>query len=120
MELKTKAIYRDTAEVIIGVLVNETDKHIFLRNPVLLGVTADKGQVNMNFIPHEMVSIEKQPIPLRMLLKTPADVLQYNKDDLLITNLDLKDDIIQQYLKFVNSQIPQTQPNPENNVIKLF
>lgn len=112
------AFYRNTAELIIGILVKKTETHYHVQNPVLLGVSAEGPNISMNFIPHEMINIEKTPVPLRQLLKKHVDIFQYEISSLLAPELELIDNVVENYLKFSNAQVKQS--NPEENIIKLF
>lgn len=137
MEQRIRAIYRDISQLVIGTLVGDNASHIVLKNPVLLGVSAsDQGQISLNFIPMEMLSIERQPISLRNLLSTPLEpIMHFNKANLLIEDVPVAPNILENYVKFSQGQNvaaaptpapgPSTAPTvnqtaPENNIVKLF
>ena len=125
MEQKIRAIYRDISQLVIGTLLGESDTHITLRNPVLLGVSAaDNGQITLNFIPVEMLSIERQPISLRNLLSVPFEpIMKFNKADILIDDVPVATNVLENYAKFSQGQNVVAAPpptQPENNIVKLF
>jgi hypothetical protein len=115
---QTVAILRDFSQPILGVLEEETATHYKLRNPVLLAPRSvnNEGQFNIDQIPVEFLVLEPQIIPLRAILQDQnADiVMSFKKEDNLINDIKLRDNIIQQYLSmpFNKAKTPE--------VIKLF
>lgn len=111
-----KAFLRDLAQVIIGELVEETDEVIRLKKPSLMGVTPQQNNsVSLQFIPMELANMQP-PISFKLFLEKAEDmddaVFTFNKNQILVDNLDLKSDI---YNGYAESHKPKPQiAVPEN------
>lgn len=112
-EPKYRAVLRDVAQLIVGELVSETKDIVTLSRPSLVNVAAGNGSVNLQFIPMELVSLNP-PILIKALVEDdfaedPFEV-SFRKDQLLQTDVKLKDNIIEGY---ANSLKPSTLAVPQ-------
>lgn len=120
MELKVIGILKNISELIVATLVEETDTAVVVKNPAFLGISGQDGQVNINFIPLEMLSISPA-INLRSLLASPTDDIVYTfaKSNVLNANLELAENVIENYKNLTLRQ-PVPQKTEEENIVKLF
>jgi hypothetical protein len=126
MEEKIIGILKNVSELIVATLVEEKDNIIKVKHPAFLGISGQNNQININFIPLEMLSIQPS-VNVRNLLANPTEELIYtfDKNAMLKTDLDLAQNVIENY-KNLTSKSPSVQPqvavnkNPEDNIIKLF
>ena len=94
---------------LIGKLVEDTDTHIIVDNPVILNVNINQQtkQLNVNSYPlffGEFIS-----------KSSPKNVWKFNKSQVVIGDIELEQNIVQQYTAMTSPVIPQ-----EPEVIKLF
>lgn len=107
-ETKTyRAILRDVAQLIVGEVVKETKTTLTLLKPSLLNVQGANGSVNLQFIPLELVSFNP-PLMLKALLADdkaddPFEVT-FIKDQLIQSEVALKEDIFAGYIKSLEPQ----------------
>lgn len=126
MEEKIIGILKNVSELIVATLVEEKDNIIKVKHPAFLGISGQNNQININFIPLEMLSIQPS-VNVRNLLANPTEELIYtfDKNAMLKTDLNLAQNVIENY-KTLTSKSPSIQPqvavdkNPEDNIIKLF
>jgi hypothetical protein len=120
MDIKVIGILKNISELIVATLVNETETSLVVKNPAFLGIGGQDGQVNINFIPIEMLSISP-PVNLRSLLANPTEDILYTfaKDSVLNANLALAANVVENYTNLTLKQAPQT-PSTEENIVKLF
>lgn len=122
MEQKVIGILKNISELIVATLVEETDTAIVVKNPAFLAISGADGQININFIPLEMLSIQP-PINVRSLLANPAEDLIYTfaKSSVLLYNVSLASNVIDNYKSLaVRPQSPAPTPGSDQNVVKLF
>jgi len=94
---------------LIGKLVEETDSHCTVENPVILNVSINQQtkQLNVNSFPLFFGEF---------LSKTdPKNIWKFNKSQIVIGDVTLEPTLIQQYTSMTTPQIPQ-----EPEIIKLF
>lgn len=119
MEEKVIGILKDVSELIVATLIEETDTLIRVKNPAFLGINGKNGQININFIPVEMLSIDP-PVNIRNLIANPtADIIfTFAKDRVLKYDFELAQNVIENYRHLTSpKQAPQ---KPEDNIVKLF
>jgi hypothetical protein len=122
-------LYKDISQLIVGILVKETETHYVLRRALLCSVDKDKnGQgVVPNFFPVTLLTVDP-PFHAMSFFKTPNIDFEtwYKKEDLLNPEIqELNDQIVGVYRQnFVGSAPPSVPPqqsaSPNDNVIKLF
>lgn len=115
---KYKAVLRDVAQVVVGVLVSETKTKITLDKPAIVNVNAQGQAINLQFIPMELVSLNP-PISVRSLCDTDGSAnsttMTFDKSLLLMDDVSLKQDIFDGYEQSINpSSI--INPNPSGLV----
>jgi hypothetical protein len=127
MEEKVIGILKNVSELIVATLVEETDSVIKVKNPAFLGISGQNNQININFIPLEMLSLQPS-VNVRNLLANQTEELIYtfDKNSLLHSGLDLAQNVIDNYKNLTNgksdapSQTPVSNKSAEDNIIKLF
>lgn len=124
---KIIGILKDISQLVIGDVVTENNTHVTIKDAVLLGISPKGSQLNISFIPLDLLTLE--PVfGIKNLLKDPTQELQYtfNKKDVLQANIELNDNVIENYKKATAKQpsfmIPETtqELTPEDNIVKLF
>lgn len=124
MEEKVIGILKNVSELIVATLVEETKTVVKVKNPAFLGISGQNNQVNINFIPLEMLSLQPS-VNVRNLLADPGKELHYtfDKSSVLKWDLELADNVINNYKNLTTKQ-PTPAPQPSNTeetpVIKLF
>jgi hypothetical protein len=120
MEQKVIGILKSISELVVATLVEETKSTIVVKNPAFLAIGGQDGQININFIPLEMLSINP-PINVRSLLANPAEDILYtfSKSSVLKYDLELAQNVVDNYKALAIRQQPQVQA-PEENIVKLF
>lgn len=94
---------------LIGKLVEETDTHYSIENPVILNVSINQQtkQLNVNSFPLFFGEF---------LSKTePKNIWKFNKTQIVVGDVVLEPTLIQQYNGMTTPQVPQ-----EPEIIKLF
>lgn len=115
---KYRAVLRDVAQVVVGVLVSETKTKITLDKPAIVNVNAQGQAINLQFIPMELVSLNP-PISVRSLCDNDGEsnstTMTFDKALLLMDEVPLKQDIFDGYEQSINpSSI--VNPNPSGLV----
>lgn len=120
MENKVIGILKNISELIVASLVEETETSVVVKNPAFLGIGGQDGQVNINFIPIELLSISP-PVNVRSLLATPTEDLLYTfyKANVLKYDLELADNVVENYKNLTLRQNAPTSSS-EENIVKLF
>jgi len=123
MEEKIVGILKNISELLVVDVVSEDEKVIVVKNPAFLGINGVNGQININFIPVEMLSLAPA-VNIRNLLADPTvDILYtFEKSSLLLYDLKLSQNVVDNY-KAINNKV-QLQPvapvaSPDN-IVKLF
>jgi hypothetical protein len=128
MEQKVIGILKNISELLVAILVEENDTAIKIKAPAFLGISGQNNQVNINFIPIEMLSIQPA-VNIRNLLQNPQEdiIYTFEKSSLLKYDLQLAENVISNYLNLVNSvntnnntKQSDQSVKPEDNIIKLF
>jgi len=120
-------IYKDISQLIIGILVEETDEKVVLRRALLVSVEKEKtgNSVVPNFFPVTLLTLDP-PFHLMGFLKEQSIDFPttYWKKNLLNPNiLELNDQVKNVYNQnFVGlpPTVNPSPPSPEDNIIKLF
>lgn len=127
MENKIIGILKDIGNFLIGEVVEETDTTLVLKDLALLGITANGPQINIQFIPADLLSMQP-PVGLKNLVKDPTMAFEakFKKENLLFYNLELNNEVISNYKSFTGKSANLIQAQhvtpltPDNNVVKLF
>lgn len=123
MEQKVVGILKNISELLVAVLVEENETVIKVKNPAFIGISGQNNQVNINFIPIEMLSIQP-PVNIRnFLADSQQDIIYtFDKNSLIKYDFVLAENVVSNYLNLVNStNKPQEQSGkPEDNIVKLF
>ena len=122
MEEKVIGILKNVSELIVATLVEETDTTVKVKNPAFLGISGQNNQININFIPLEMLSLQPS-VNVRNLLANPAEELVYSfdKNSVLKSDLILAQNVIDNYKNLTNGkQSPTPAKSAEDNIVKLF
>jgi hypothetical protein len=122
MEEKIVGILKNISELLVVTVVSEDEKVIVVKNPAFLGINGVNGQININFIPVEMLSLAPA-INIRNLLADPTVEILYTfeKSALLHYNLELSKNVVDNYKAINNkSQAPAPAPEKTDNIVKLF
>lgn len=124
-------IVKEVGQFFIGKLVKEDDKAIVMSNVSMLAISVNGSQVNIQFIPIDLLSINP-PIGVKNLVKDPTVLYEttFRKDSLLFSKLDLSDSVIQNYNAFLTNATPlvtaaetgtpSVEGTPDDNIVKLF
>jgi hypothetical protein len=125
MEEKIIGILKNISELLVATVVSEDDTTIVVKDVAFLGIGGQNGQVNINFIPIEMLSLQP-PVNIRNLLANPTQDLHVpiNKASVLFWNLELSDNVVTNYKQLTNKS-PIITPDksivkPDDNIVKLF
>jgi hypothetical protein len=122
MEEKVIGILKNVSELIVATLVEETDTAVKVKNPAFLGIAGQNNQININFIPLEMLSLQPS-VNVRNLLANPAEELIYtfDKNSVLKSDLVLAQNVIDNYKNLTTAKpAPTTAKTAEENVVKLY
>jgi hypothetical protein len=127
MEEKVIGILKNVSELIVATLVEETDTTVKVKNPAFLGISGQNNQININFIPLEMLSLQPS-VNVRNLLANPTEELVYtfDKNSVLKSDLILAQNVIDNYNNLTSGkssaqpQTPATNKSAEENIVKLF
>lgn len=123
MSEKVIGLLKDISELIVATLVEETETTIVVKNPAFLGISGQNGQININFIPVEMLSLQPA-VNIRNLLADPTEALLYtfDKRSLLQYNLNLAKNVVDNYSALtVKPPVTTATPAPtDEKVVKLF
>lgn len=122
MEEKVIGILKNVSELIVATLVEETDTTVKVKNPAFLGISGQNNQININFIPLEMLSLQPS-VNIRNLLANPTEELVYSfdKNSVLKADLTLAQNVIDNYKNLTNGkQAPTPAKSAEDNIVKLF
>ncbi len=119
-------IFRDIGQLIVATLVERGEGKVVVKDPALIGISGQGGQINIQFIPLGVLS--PQPVvQVSNLLKNPTEELKYTfyEDKVLKLEVELGDQVIENYRKTFNkttiitpdrSVVPATQ----GDIVKLF
>lgn len=124
MEEKVIGIIRNISELIVGVVVSETEDKVVLKDATFLVVAnADaSGKPNINFVPLEMISMQP-PINVRSFVKDSSKSLEFTfyKSALINSDVELNAEIVNHYNMLVRKIQPATNTLPrEKEIVKLF
>ena len=122
MEEKIVGILKNISELLVVAVVSEDEKVIVVKNPAFLGINGVNGQININFIPVEMLSLAPA-VNIRNLLADPTVEILYTfeKSALLHYNLELSKNVVDNYKAINNkSQAPVPALEKTDNIVKLF
>jgi hypothetical protein len=122
MEEKIVGILKNISELLVVTVVSEDEKVIVVRNPAFLGINGVNGQININFIPVEMLSLAPA-VNIRNLLADPnVDILYtLEKSALLHYDLELSKNVVDNYKAISNKvPLPASAPEKTDNIVKLF
>jgi len=131
MSEKITGIVKEIGQFIVGEVVKEDDNIIVLKNPSMLGISANGAQVNIQFIPVDLLSMQP-PIGIKNLIKDPnvEFSVSFKKENLLFHGLELSDTVINNYKTFTEGNNNALPPNvlnttnatqsPDENIVKLF
>lgn len=128
MEEKVIGILRNISELLVATLVEETDQYVKVKNPAFLGIGGQNNQININFIPVEMLSLQPS-VNVRNLLANPTEELIYTfyKSTVLIPVLELAQNVKDNYLSLtkpsgapVSTPVIEAAKTAEDNIVKLF
>lgn len=122
MEEKVIGILKNVSELIVATLVEETDTTVKVKNPAFLGIAGQNNQININFIPLEMLSLQPS-VNVRNLLANPTEELIYSfdKNSVLKSDLVLAQNVIDNYKNLtVAKPAPAPAKTAEENVVKLY
>ena len=121
MEEKVVGILKNISELLVVTVVSEDEKVIVVRNPAFLGINGVNGQININFIPVEMLSLAPA-VNIRNLLADPTVDILYTleKSTLLHYDLELSKNVVDNY-KAINTKVQlPSAPEKQDNIVKLF
>lgn len=121
MDEKVIGLLKNISELIVATLVEETDTTLVVKHPAFLGIGGQNGQININFIPVEMLSLN--PVfSIKNILADPSEVLLYSfdKNSLLQYNLQLAKNVIDNYVSLTSKPQPVPASKQADDVIKLF
>jgi len=125
MEEKIIGILKDVSEFFVATLIDETKTTIRIKNPAFLGIGGQDGQVNINFIPVEMLSLNP-PVNIRNLLEDPTEetVFELAKSSVWKYDYKLSDKVTENYRQLTNKSAIITPDKsivkPDDNIVKLF
>lgn len=121
MEEKIIGILKSISELLVATLVEETDQVVRVKDVAFLGISGANGQISINFIPIEMLSLQP-PVNIRNLLANPTQTLVYtfDKNSVLIPSLELGDNVITNYKQLLNKPVEGVVGQPSKDVVKLF
>lgn len=124
MNEKVIGLLKNISELIVATLVEETNSTIVVKNPAFLGISGQNGQINVNFIPVEMLSLTPA-VNIRNLLANPTEELLYTfeKNSLLQYNLKLAANVVENYNALTTKPVSPAPTAPaatHDNVVKLF
>lgn len=123
MEEKVIGILKNVSELIVATLIEETSDFVKVKNPAFLGISGQNGQINVNFIPIEMLSLQPA-VNVRNLMADPTEELTYtfNKNSVLKYDLNLAKNVVDNYVALTsgNGQASVEKTPTEDNIVKLF
>ena len=124
VEPKVIGLLKNISELIVATLVEETDTLLKVKNPAFLGINGQNGQININFIPVEMLSLQPT-VNLRNLLANPVEdlIFTFEKNNLLLHSIQLAKNVVDNYLALTVAKpaSPTDVKSPaESNTVKLF
>lgn len=127
--MSVRAILKNAGELLIGEVVNECDELIeFVDLSFVVLGKAEGNQMGIQFVPADIISMNP-PLSLKAVIKNPEEkpVLTIYKNQILIDNVQLKDDLMEGFERARNpkaiitpSKSIITPEKTENKVIKLF
>lgn len=121
-------ILRNVGELYVATLVKEDDECIWVKNPAFLAVNGQNGQININFIPLEMLSVSPA-LNIRNFLTDPTQEILYPfyKKSVLLYNLGLAQNVVDNYRNLtvapktpVVEALPEKPSTPKNEVLKMW
>lgn len=125
MKDKIVGILKDISEMLVATIVEVTEDTVVVKDVAFLGIGGQNGQVSINFVPMEMLSLQP-PVNIRNLLANPTQDLYYtfDKKSVLRWDLELNDNVVTNYKQLTNKSTivtpDKTIVKPEQNIIKLF
>lgn len=121
MEQKTIGILKDISQLVIGTLVEETDEWGVLEDARILGISSKNSQVNINFIPLDLLSLDPI-IGLKNMAKDPNENFKFKfvKNNVLLYDVALADNVVENYRKSVGRGVTEVIPPNSDNIVKLF
>jgi hypothetical protein len=122
MEEKIIGILKTVSELYVATLVKETDTTISIKDVAFLGISGQNGQVNINFIPIEMLSLDP-PVNVRSLLANPTQDITFEIEKLSVWKWDLEMNAkaIEHYRQLLNKPADKAKSvKPEDNIVTLF
>jgi hypothetical protein len=123
MSEKVTGLLRDVSELIVATVVEETETMVVVKNPAFLGISGQNGQININFIPLEMLSLTPA-VNIRNLLANAAEPLLYafEKKALLQYDLKLAQNVVDNYNSLTTARpaVDASPKPPTDNIVKLF
>lgn len=124
MEEKIIGIVKDIGEFIVAVVVEDTEEYVVVKNPAFLGINGQDGQVNINFIPVEMLSVNP-PVNIKNFVKDSTQDLTFKfmKNNVLKCDIELSDSVVENYKKLTTPKSPVSLDGveqTEDKVVKLF
>lgn len=122
-------ILRNVGELYVATFVKEDDGCVWVKNPAFLAVNGQNGQININFIPLEMLSVNPA-LNIRNFLENPTQDIEYPfyKNAVLLYNLKLAQNVIDNYKNLTNPNQKTEKPSskkvdstpPEDKVLKMW
>jgi hypothetical protein len=121
-------ILRNVGELYVATLIKEDDECIWVKNPAFLAVNGQNGQININFIPLEMLSVSPA-LNIRNFLTDPTQEIQYPfyKKSVLLYNLALTQNVVDNYKNLTVAPkspavetLPEKPSLPKNEVLKMW
>ncbi len=131
MSNKITGLVKDVGQFLVGEVIKEDDNVIVLKNVSMLAISANGPQVNIQFVPLDLLSLQP-PIGIKNLVKDPSIEFEitYKKENLLFYGLELSDTVISNYKSFSDNKNASLPPNlintsnisqsPDENIVKLF
>jgi len=110
---------RDIGQLIFSIVVEEDEETITVSSSALVGVSNLNGQINIQFIPIDIISMTPT-VGVRNFVINPEQELKtkLRKDTLLFYNLEIQDQFQQNYRAVVGK--PLDKPEVDNKIVKLF
>lgn len=114
------AFVDSVGRTVLGELLENTDSNLKVKNPAIVNVQVvqDTGQIQVQLLPFVFREFIKQET------RDAGNVWTFNKNNVVFSDdIQLEDNILQQYDNIFNGQVPTAQPEApggEPDVIKLF
>lgn len=125
MDEKVIGIFRDISQIIVATVVEFDEEKIIVKNPAMLGISAQGQNVTIQFIPIEVLSL--QPVvQIRNIMANPTEELLYTfyRRDMIKDEIELSDQVVENYKKSFNPSSIITPDKsivkPDEKIVKLF